>query len=295
MNYTDPLWPYFERLWQKFSKAGKPIFIAGGYGLFLKQQHLLNTADSRVVIPLAEWPDSAPRATRDMDLVLSLDLIADAASNKLIASALDEEGFEVSRSASGKRRKFFKDLGDDKSVIVEFHATAPEEEIDTVKSNRFTVKHKPSLGDEGVHGRTNQEAVGSEIAPFNFTINDVLVSVPHPVTWSVMKLTAAHDMWTKFEDTDVAEVDKRQYFREQAIKHGHDVCRAIAMMTIEESDRSEELLEAIRDTTQFKLAGEIYHDFFDGADEWATNILSALWQEDQLDIIKSILSEWYKL
>ena len=174
---SDPLWPHFEPLWKKFSETDKSIFIAGGYGLFLKQEYLLSNLDSRIAIPFEGWQDSAPRATRDMDLVLSLDLIADELANKHIAKTLDEEGFEVSRSPRGKRWQFFKDLGGDKSVIVELHATAPEERIETITSNKFTVKHKPSLGDEGIHGRTNQEAVGSEVAPFSFNIQTLWFAV----------------------------------------------------------------------------------------------------------------------
>ena len=121
-------------------------------------------------------------------------------------------------------------------------------------------------------------------------IHDIQVSVPHPVIWSVMKLTAAQDMWTRYEK---AEGEDRLYYRNQAIKHGHDVCRTIAMMTIEERDQSEEVLKAIRETPSFLKARDIYKDFFDGEDDWAGAILSDRWQVGQLASIKGILSSWY--
>jgi hypothetical protein len=105
-----------------------------------------------------------------------------------------------------------------------------------------------------------------------------------------MKLTAAQDMWARYEK---AEGEDRQYFRNQAIKHGHDVCRAIAMMTIEERDRSDEVLEAIRETPPFLKAGDIYKNLFDGEEDWVGAILNESWQEDQLASIKGILSSWY--
>jgi hypothetical protein len=268
------------------------MFIAGGYGLFLKQEHLINSSDSRIVIPFDQWQDSIPRATNDMDLVLSLDLIADGEANKNIAKALEEEGFEVSHSPRGKSWQFFKDLEENQSVIVELHTTEPKSKISSIASNRFTVKHKPSLGDEGVHGRTNQEAFGCEVAPFSFDIHDVLVLVPHPIIWSVMKLAAAYDTWKRSKD-DSFESKDRQYYRNQAIKHGNDVCRAIAMMTIEERDESNEVLDAIRETEAFEKASDIYNNFFSGEEDWAGAVLSDRWQEDQLVIIKAILSSWY--
>ena len=71
-----------------------------------------------------------------------------------------------------------------------------------------------------------------------------------------MKLTAAEDTWTRSQDVK-REPEDRMYFREQAIKHGHDACRAVAMMTIEERDSTAEVIKAIRDTPPFERFGNI--------------------------------------
>src|SRR5690606_18597189 len=138
----------------------------------------------------------------------------------------------VSREPHGKRWKYFKEIDKDQHVIVELHAPKPEGDANTerLKANRFTVKHKPSLGEQGVHGRTNHEAVGSGLRPVRFQLEAVQIAVPNPVTWTVMKLTAAEDNWSRSKEEKL-ELKDRIYFREQAIKHGHDACRAVAMMT----------------------------------------------------------------
>jgi hypothetical protein len=290
----DPLWPHFKPLWLELEKAGKGVLVAGGYGLFLKQQWLLGAGAQPIVVPLERWPDAAPRATGDMDLIVALDLIADETANKRFFTALEEQGFEVSREPHGKRWKYFKEIEKDKHVIVELHAPMPDDdaEAEGLKANRFAVKHKPSLGEQGIHGRTNHEAIGSELHPFRFELEVVQIVVPNPVTWTVMKLTAAEDTWNRSQD-DQREPDDRKYYRDQAIKHGHDACRAVAMMTVEERDSSGEVVETIMDTPPFKRASEIHRDFFTGEDDWPNEILRDRWLPEDLEVIQGILTSWY--
>jgi hypothetical protein len=293
-NIADPLWTHFKPLWLDFQKAGEGVLVAGGYGLFLKQQFLLGARDQPIVIPLERWPDAAPRATGDMDLIVALDLIADDTANKRLFTALEEQGFVVSAKPHGKRWQYFKEIGKDQHVFVELHAPLPgdDNESENLQSNRFAVKHKPSLGEQGVHGRTNQEAIGSELHPFRFEMEGIKVAVPNPVTWTVMKLTAAEDTWKRSREEQRESKDRR-HFREQAIKHGHDACRAVAMMTIEERDSSAEVIEAIRDTPPFIRASEIYRNFFNGDDGWADEVLKGRWLTEDMEVIQDILASWY--
>ena len=289
----DPLWTHFKPLWLEFAKAGNGVLVAGGYGLFLKQQWLLSNSKPIVVL-LDRWPDAAPRATGDMDLIVSLDLIGNEAANKQLYTALEEQGFTVSEKLHGKRWKYFKEIEKDKHVIVELHAPMPDGDAgdNNLTANRFAVKHKPSLGDEGVHGRTNREAVGSELHPFPFELEVIQIAVPNPVTWTVMKLTAAEDTWTRSQDVKRVPKD-RMYFREQAIKHGHDACRAVAMMTFEERDAAAGIIESIKDTAPYQRAAMIYRDFFTGKDEWANEVLKDKWLSDDMELIHSVLASWY--
>ena len=161
-----------------------------------------------------------------------------------------------------------------------------------MRANRFAVKHKPSLGDHGVHGRTNQEAIGSELFPVRFKSDGITVVVPNSVTMSVMKLTAAEDMWRESRNRE-HDGKERTHFRNQSLKHGHDVCRAVAMMTQDERDSSSEVVEAIREMSSFTRASEIYRDFFNGPEKWANEILADQWITSDLDVIHGILGDWY--
>ena len=292
-DINDPLWPHFKPLWLNFERADYCVLVAGGYGLFLKQQWLLSNDAHPIVVPLDRWPETAPRATKDMDLVIGLDLISDETANRQLYQALEREKFEVSREPHGKRWQFFKQIADDQHVIVELHAPLPDSEIESLKANRFAVKHKPSLGDQGIHARTNQEAIGSELHPYSFEIEGVEIFVPNPVTWSVMKLTAAEDTWKKSQEADRGP-DDRRHFRDQSLKHGNDVCRTVAMMTLGERNSSREVVDAIRDSQPFQRASDIYRHFFAGADDWVNEVLVNKWLAEDLATILGILRSWYE-
>ena len=74
-----------------------------------------------------------------MDLIVALDLISDENANRQLHEALKEQGFEVSREASGKRWRFFKEIGKEQYVIAELHAPLPDGYARNLKANRFTV------------------------------------------------------------------------------------------------------------------------------------------------------------
>ena len=61
----DILWPHFKPLWSDLRGLGTGnIQIAGGYGLYLKQQWLRENPERQIVIPLAQWIDATPVAAR---------------------------------------------------------------------------------------------------------------------------------------------------------------------------------------------------------------------------------------
>ena len=85
----DPLWSHFKPLWIDFENAGEGILVAGGYGLFLRQQWLIEQSSTSIVIPFDRWTNAAPRATGDMDMIVSLDLISDETANRRLFEALE--------------------------------------------------------------------------------------------------------------------------------------------------------------------------------------------------------------
>jgi len=289
----DPLWPHFEPLWKDLLLTeAKALQVAGGYGLFLKQRFLIENRDVPIVIPLERWRDNGPRATKDLDLVLSLDLIGTPERHQNILKALEKNDFQVSEKPSGKRWQFVKLLKHDRLVLVELHAPLPEDGNPQIVADRQRVKHKPSLGEAGIHGRTNPEAAGCDLFPFRFSLGGIQATVVNPVTWSVMKLTAMHDRWTGSQDSEANE-ETRSFAQQQAIKHAQDVCRVIASMTRDESDTASAVCDALRERPAFRIAVTIWNDAFVNDRNPAVLSAKVNWLPEDFEVIQSVGSRWF--
>jgi hypothetical protein len=287
----DPMGPFFGPLWADFQKiGGDDLLVAGGYGLFLKQNWLLANLNVPIIIPLAQWRDTTPRVTKDFDLIIGLDLIADAEAQKGVLAVLEKHGFKV--TAKNPRWQFEKQLGENRKVVVEIHAPLPSENHDRFEVTRTRIKRKPSLHNDGIHGRTNPEAVGCDLHPFRFEVAGVGVSVTNPVTWCVMKLTAMRDQWKRSEETE-RDAEDRAFCREQAIKHARDVCRIVAMVTQSERDRASEIIESVKSTPQFSEAAGIFAEFFQPDQGWGVMAVEAAWEPADLQLIRSTLATWF--
>ncbi len=289
----DLLWPHFQPLWRDLVAASSTkILVAGGYGLFLKQRWLSNSTSLPTVVPIPSWLDATPRVTKDVDLVLGLDLIKDAGQQKSVISALTRNDFKASDRAHEQRWKFLKRLPGDQLIVIEMHAQRPDPDLDGITATDKRVKHKPSLGEQGVHGRTNPEAVGSELYPFQFSLDDVKLVVPNPVTWSVMKLTATRDRWVSSQDL-ARDEESREFSRVQAAKHAQDLYRVIAMMTLEERDRTSEVVESLIGTDAFAIAKQCWRNDFADNPIPIVRELGAKWQPDDAATIRGVLSGWF--
>lgn len=287
----DPLWPHFRPLWSDLKAVGEDgLLVAGGYGLFLKQNWLLPNEEVRIVVPVRQWLNATPRVTKDLDIVVGLELIADEAAHRGIQTALTQQGFTASER--NPRWQFEKRLSESHTVIVELHAPRPGQDAPHLKADRYRIVRKPSLKAEGIHARLNPEAVGCELLPFEFEVEGVMVAVPNPVTWSVMKLTATRDRWRR-SDEESRSMESRQFERAQGEKHAQDVCRAVAMTTRDESDRAQTVVDAIRATPEFASAGQVLADFF-GDGGRAARAVGPNWATDDFALIRRTLAGWFR-
>lgn len=108
-----------------------------------------------------------------------------------------------------------------------------------------------------------------------------------------MKLTAAEDQWRTYRDANPEDSD-REFHRAQAVKHGQDVCRAVAMMRARELYESGEVVAQIRETPAFKKAAVLNGEFFGGDPSWARDYLSHYWEEQDLNQILEQLVNWFQ-
>ena len=91
--------------------------LGGGYGLFLKQEHLTSSG-APTLIPPERWPEA--RATNDLDLLLRPETVARAKPMKMIRDALTRLGFEPVEGA--EFYQFAKPLGGSRFVKIDFLA-----------------------------------------------------------------------------------------------------------------------------------------------------------------------------
>jgi hypothetical protein len=288
----DLLWREFEPLWQRLTVVSNGLLVAGGYGLLLKQLSLRADRDRPIVVRLEDWGDATPRVTKDLDLVLGLDVISSADRQAIVSRTLADLDYEVREP----RWQFVKRLAEAREVVVDIHSPLPTEGDGRgghLSFDKLRVKHKPSLGERGVHGRQNREAAGSELFPYRFDVNGLDIGVPNPVTWSTMKIVAMRDRWHRSQDTAKGE-EYRTFHGEQAIKHAQDVCRVIAMTTAEERDRAGQVVNVIRSTDSFVEAANACERFFLAIDGWGTRAVRQLWRSDDLAVIREVLGSWYR-
>jgi hypothetical protein len=91
---TDPLHATLLDLLYMLRDADVPLILGGGYGLYLKQEAVIESDLPRL---LALVPP--PRATNDLDLFLRTELLADSERLQPLRTALDTLGFTVIASA----------------------------------------------------------------------------------------------------------------------------------------------------------------------------------------------------
>jgi hypothetical protein len=309
----DELWSHFVPLWTDLRKIAPGLLLAGGYGLFLKQQWLVSQLSFlgtgtggaivtqrgekfvvdgvRTLVAIHRWKDQTPRVTKDFDFIASLGLIASKEEQQRLSEALEKHGFDV--VPANARWQFEKKVSAGRSVVLDFHAPSPEEERGDLRVQARRVKPQPSLGQRGIHGRENAEAASSELHPFSFTHAGVEILLPNPVTLTLMKLVAMRDRRLASLDAS-RSAEKRQEEERQARKHAEDVCRVAAMMTREESESTDVILDAVRRKPVFAAAMTTFSEFFKSDEEWGSQAVAGRWQAEDFQMIRSTLAAWFR-
>jgi hypothetical protein len=230
--------------------------LGGGYGLFLKQEHLASTG-ATTLIPSDRWP--AARSTNDIDLLLRPEIVTRVEHMGSIRDALDRLGFQPIETA--KFYQFVKELGGSRSVKIDLLA-GPLGEHDDPKYGKIDSRRiKPQPG-VGLHAHRTDEAIAYDIdpisVPFAGTRSDGQratseVSIPQAFSYAMMKLFAFRDR------KDDAEKEFAQH-------HALDMYRIIAMLTETEDRTVRDLSARYRENPFVREAGAIVSSFFAGPD-----------------------------
>ncbi len=229
-----------------------PIILGGGYGLYLRRT-ILERSGNRTL--LDHWPEA--RSTNDLDLFLRPELLCDSTRLASLKSALDKLGYTPVKGA--EHYQFRKDDPDgfiSRGIKIDL-LTGPRSSFDGtgLKVDERRVRPNPSVK---VHAHPTDEAItlDQHLQEVNFQIGEdgksanKSVYLPHPFTYSLMKLFALRD-----------QVDDRA--KGNGSHHALDLYSIIAMMTESEWKQAKKMASANADSKIGREASRIVFELFD--------------------------------
>ncbi|MCC5830641.1 MAG: hypothetical protein JJU36_14435 [Phycisphaeraceae bacterium] len=251
------------------------ILLGGGYGLYLKQLHLEKKRVS-TLIGAHLWP--SPRATEDLDLMLSPELVANAHSMAALRDALDNLKYQV---VDGSEYLQFK------RSVSPTHTV----KIDLLTAQLDVLKVTPGIRADSRRARpaaTNRPQLHAHPADGALMLTDrplmieltgtlstgktyaAQVAIPHPFSYLLMKLTAYRD---RRHDAD----------KDLGRHHALDVFRIVAMLTETEFEHSLANLRHHKADAQVQSCAALVSSDFSGSTKPGILAMRShpLWRNDQ--------------
>jgi hypothetical protein len=248
----DPLRPVLLDFLYELREENIELMIGGGYGLFLKQEHLARSGHGRTLLPQSKWPQA--RATNDIDLLLRPEILVDPSHMTNLRKALDGLGFQAVESA--KYYQFEKPWG---AGTVRFDIlTGPSSQFAHRRDLRIDSRRIRPRESRGLHAHPLEEAIAYEEDTIRVPVTGARsnggsygteVLVPQAFTYLLMKLFAFRD---RKDDPD----------KDMARHHALDLYRVAAMITKDEFEVVRRLATENRDASVVREAGQIVAGFF---------------------------------
>lgn len=170
-----------------------PFFIGGGMGLYLRSAYHDSPRSPR-------YPKAPPtRSTKDLDVILSADLIADSRQMDAIREALDDLGYDV-KTPNFQFKKEVDASG--REVEVDLLTAPPrEEQAEQVKESGIRARPR---GSPDIHGRVAEEArsIDRDAIPIDLSdpadahgigLKDPTIHIPSSFNYLILKLHAFSD------------------------------------------------------------------------------------------------------
>lgn len=273
-------------LWTLLGETAQRVLLGGGYGLYLKQQHL---AEARVqtLIDVDLWP--IPRVTQDLDLLLTAELVGNTEDMAAVRAALDRLGYGVIEGS--EYLQFLRKVTDTQVVKIDLLTAqldvlkdSPTIKVDERRA-RPAVKIEPPI-----HAHPTDGAIGLTETALTLEVTGTLtngdaaqacVRLPHPFSYLLMKLTAFRDR------KDDPDKDLGQH-------HALDIFRIMAMVT---QDELREVIERVAQhgsNSQVQSCRQVAQSDF--SSESSSGVLAMrrheLWRNDeQLDVFLGAIRE----
>lgn len=198
---NDPLKSNLLDILYELQAINMSLVLGGGYGLYLKQIHLQETG-KQTLLSADFWP--APRATQDLDFLLTTEIITSDHAMKQLRSVLDRLGYLPLEKF--KCAHFTKSLPQGGFLKIDLLVgPIPDRLHHLVKIKEMRVRSRPRSKDEPpvrLHAYLTPEAI--ELGQW---LDELVVEgtrtdgqpykskifLPNPFTYLVMKLFAFRD------------------------------------------------------------------------------------------------------
>lgn len=222
---TDALRAEIESLAEALHPHGIPLIVGGGYGLLLRQEHVVHSR----VRTVREIPEA--RSTSDLDIFLSVEIVTDADKMSALRDVLLESGY--TSAAGAEHYQFQKAMiyrGTQRSMKVDLLAPPPRDP-DLLAKVRVDVRRIRQRETKGIHAHTTPEAfsIGESVTSLELRETPAIrVLIPHPYSFLLLKLYAHRD-------------GRDDPAKELGIYHAFDLYRIVAMMNEEEYAAAEDL------------------------------------------------------
>jgi hypothetical protein len=226
------------------------LIIGGGYGLYLRTEHV---RDERTV--LQERPEA--RSTNDLDLFLRPELLIDSNKLRPLSEAIYKLGYQA---IPGAEYNQFEKPGPGGakagSVKIDF-LTGPKSSFEGTKVRTDDRRARPNPSVR-LHAHPTNEALNLEKGLMPIMLKGVLSSgepcqaevfLPHPFTFLMMKMFAFRD---RVEDKN----------KEFGIYHALDMYIILTTTTEEEWSQALKFRDIYRDEPYIIEAGEIISKYF---------------------------------
>lgn len=255
MEWNDPLMTYLLDFLFELNQNGlkTPLTIAGGFGLFLKRNHLSKT-NERILFDRID----VVRSTGDIDIFLSVDVLCDDALAELVRDTLRNNGWV---SEEHKPAQWYKSVPLDWNtgrVKFDFLLAGPIEKgmekltitppIERARNKRvmgfyaFLVKEALFLQEYGqVFALAGKRTNGDD-----YTAD---IRVPHPFTYLIMKLFAYRDR-------------QSDNIKKMGAYHAFDIFNIVGLLTERELTESVQFEREHRQETIVQEAKQIVNDHF---------------------------------
>lgn len=236
--------------------AGVKLIIGGGFGIYLKTDHVLRMKARTL---FRQWPE--PRSTNDLDLFLRPELLIEPVKLKPLAKAITRLGYKVVKGA--EKYQFVKpgQRGAEAGSIKIDILTGPQSRFEgtLVRTDARRARPNPSIG---IHAHPVDEALTLEEGLLTVSFDGRLgtgeswhaeIFLPHPYTFLMMKLFAFKD---RLEDAN----------KEFGRYHALDLYTILATMTENEWAKALELRDQYGNEPYIREAGRLVAGRFSSLD-----------------------------